>query len=125
MTVALDHMASYPTWYYVPDDAPLGDDEAMMEFFDDHDGELIEVGGDDDRGLTLDEACKIADTYGGGEFDGEMNAIVHAMLVLRKAVTPENVEGHNHITRDIKPLGQCPACDRYHNRTPENVDGLT
>lgn len=23
---------------------------------------------------------------------------------------------HNHVTRDIKPLGQCPACDDYHNR---------
>jgi hypothetical protein len=23
---------------------------------------------------------------------------------------------HNHITRDIKPLGECPACDLYHNR---------
>lgn len=23
---------------------------------------------------------------------------------------------HNHVTRDIKPLGQCPACDDYHDR---------
>jgi len=23
---------------------------------------------------------------------------------------------HNHLTRDIKPLGQCPACDKYHDR---------
>ncbi len=23
---------------------------------------------------------------------------------------------HNHVTRDIKPLGQCPACDRYHDK---------
>jgi hypothetical protein len=23
---------------------------------------------------------------------------------------------HNHITRDIKPEGQCPACDDYHDR---------
>lgn len=21
---------------------------------------------------------------------------------------------HNHFTRDIKPLGKCPACDSYH-----------
>ena len=21
---------------------------------------------------------------------------------------------HNHMTRDIKPHGQCPACDEYH-----------
>lgn len=27
---------------------------------------------------------------------------------------------HNHVTRDIKPLGQCPACDDYHNRTIPN-----
>lgn len=24
---------------------------------------------------------------------------------------------HNHITRDIKPEGQCPACDLYHKKT--------
>jgi len=23
---------------------------------------------------------------------------------------------HDHATRDIKPLGQCPGCDEYHNR---------
>lgn len=23
---------------------------------------------------------------------------------------------HNHVTRDIKPPGQCPGCDDYHNR---------
>ena len=23
---------------------------------------------------------------------------------------------HNHVTRDIKPLGECPACDAYHTR---------
>lgn len=23
---------------------------------------------------------------------------------------------HNHATRDIKPLGSCPACDEYYNR---------
>lgn len=23
---------------------------------------------------------------------------------------------HNHVTRDIKPPGQCPACDRFHDR---------
>lgn len=27
---------------------------------------------------------------------------------------------HNHFTRDIKPQGKCPACDRYHaTRTVE------
>lgn len=26
----------------------------------------------------------------------------------------DSVSGHNHMTRDIKPPGQCPACDRYH-----------
>jgi hypothetical protein len=31
--------------------------------------------------------------------------------------TPTNpANEHNHVTRDIKPLGQCPACDRYHDR---------
>lgn len=28
---------------------------------------------------------------------------------------------HNHITRDIKPLGQCLACDEYHDKNiPSN-----
>ena len=27
----------------------------------------------------------------------------------RKAVIP-----HNHVTRDVKELGKCPACDRIH-----------
>lgn len=22
---------------------------------------------------------------------------------------------HNHLTRDIKPRGKCPACDAYHD----------
>lgn len=25
-----------------------------------------------------------------------------------------SLENHNHITRDIKPPGQCYSCDRYH-----------
>jgi len=25
-------------------------------------------------------------------------------------------EKHNHVTRDIKPLGQCPACNDYHDK---------
>ena len=29
---------------------------------------------------------------------------------------------HNHITRDIKPLGQCPACDEYHARNKINCE---
>lgn len=24
---------------------------------------------------------------------------------------------HNHFTRDIKPKGVCPACDKYHDKT--------
>jgi hypothetical protein len=27
---------------------------------------------------------------------------------------PYKVVRHNHLTRDIKPKGTCPACDRYH-----------
>lgn len=31
---------------------------------------------------------------------------------------------HNHLTRDIKPVGQCPACDIYHEKRtpPKSVD---
>ena len=24
---------------------------------------------------------------------------------------------HNHVTRDIKPRGECPSCDRYHDKS--------
>lgn len=27
-------------------------------------------------------------------------------------------ENHNHVTRDIKPPGQCYSCDRYHALHP-------
>lgn len=30
--------------------------------------------------------------------------------------TPATYTRHNHITRDTKPAGQCPACDYYHAR---------
>jgi hypothetical protein len=30
---------------------------------------------------------------------------------------------HNHVTRDIKPEGQCPACDRYHASRKARGDG--
>jgi hypothetical protein len=32
-----------------------------------------------------------------------------------------DVVRHNHITRDIKPLGQCPACDRIHEHWESNA----
>lgn len=36
--------------------------------------------------------------------------------------TPEH---HNHITRDIRPAGQCYSCDRYHAlEAPKRVDKL-
>lgn len=32
-------------------------------------------------------------------------------------------EKHNHLTRDIKPKGICPACDRYYfSQEPEALD---
>lgn len=39
-------------------------------------------------------------------------------LVPRRVPAPtgERVR-HNHVTRDIKPPGQCPACDLYHERS--------
>lgn len=30
-----------------------------------------------------------------------------------KKLYPYITEQHNHFTRDIKPQGSCPACDRY------------
>lgn len=29
---------------------------------------------------------------------------------------------HNHITRDIKPEGQCPVCDEYHARRKQEKE---
>lgn len=31
-------------------------------------------------------------------------------------------ERHNHVTRDIKPVGACPACNRYHERSAVRAD---
>lgn len=33
---------------------------------------------------------------------------------------------HNHITRDIKPKGECPSCDEYHrNKLLRNLMKLS
>jgi len=34
------------------------------------------------------------------------------------APEPDRAARHNHVTRDIKPRGVCPACDRYHEVHP-------
>ncbi|WP_133159089.1 hypothetical protein [Arthrobacter glacialis] len=35
---------------------------------------------------------------------------------------------HNHVTRDIKPAGQCPVCDSYHDQPaatePEGIPSI-
>jgi hypothetical protein len=31
---------------------------------------------------------------------------------------------HNHVTRDIKPRGVCPACDRHWSATDERLEAL-
>lgn len=36
---------------------------------------------------------------------------------VRKPTPPEPVR-HNHVTRDIKRPGKCPACDEYHAKHP-------
>ena len=28
---------------------------------------------------------------------------------------------HSHQTRDMKPLGECPACDEYHHYVPDDA----
>lgn len=30
----------------------------------------------------------------------------------------ENIQ-HNHLTRDIRPKGECPSCDKYHQSRME------
>lgn len=32
-----------------------------------------------------------------------------------------DVTAHLHLTRDMRPLGECPACDEYHRYVPEDV----
>jgi len=31
------------------------------------------------------------------------------------------VTAHTHMTRDVKPLGECAACDEYHRYVPDDV----
>lgn len=42
----------------------------------------------------------------------------HQMQVLLDAgwTPPEILISHNHLTRDVKALGECPACDAYYIR---------
>ena len=37
------------------------------------------------------------------------------MFAVLKAFAGAPDMSHNHVTRDIKPAGSCPACDRYHD----------
>ena len=61
----------------------FGNVTPSLWYFDQlHDGELERVG-IDDRQLSFDEAMKIADFYGGGEFDDETAGIVAALCALR------------------------------------------
>jgi predicted naringenin-chalcone synthase len=42
------------------------------------------------------------------------------VIARRHIVSPDNFRvtpNHNHFTRDIKPRGVCPACDKYHDKT--------
>lgn len=43
---------------------------------------------------------------------------IDLVAVLRQAMeaAKERASHHNHMTRDIKPVGECPACDAYHAR---------
>lgn len=43
----------------------------------------------------------------------------HIADVLLALVTENKVLAHNHMTRDIKEPGKCPACDQYHADHPE------
>lgn len=46
----------------------------------------------------------------------------NARLVTRFVEDHHPLDGtvpHNHMTRDIKELGQCPACDWYHQQQKE------
>lgn len=40
-----------------------------------------------------------------------------AQAIIDKGWTaPEILISHNHLTRDVKALGECPACDAYYIR---------
>ena len=39
----------------------------------------------------------------------------------RSAAGGRHVTAHTHLTRDMKPLGECPACDEYHRYVPDGA----
>lgn len=41
---------------------------------------------------------------------------VSVMRKLSRIAAGKTCEEHNHVTRDIKNPGVCPACDAYHKR---------
>lgn len=72
-------------------------------------GKIVEVG--NDLGLppqTLEEIRK------GMVRVVDVQALHDAWAEIEKLKKRLAAFSHNHITRDIKDKGQCPACDQYH-----------
>lgn len=65
--------------------------------------------------LAIDTLLKehvLVDTGSGFTFNPPLPA--------QKLLDEVQKNNHNHITRDIKPYGQCPACDVYHRKHSKN-----
>lgn len=50
------------------------------------------------------------------EYHLEKDNTSDALILIQQAQQALDVYAHNHVTRDIKPRGECPACDLYHQR---------
>jgi hypothetical protein len=91
MAVMLDTLSRRTNWVIVDDEVAAQiaatDDPAQALFFHvdamEDAGEPLPIVGDDETDLSLADAMTIAGTYGGGEFDGEIGAVVAALCALR------------------------------------------
>lgn len=58
-------------------------------------------------------------TVPGGKVRARVKFAHIPLTVGQRKTLRERRARHNHLTRDTKPLGQCPECDAYHERKKE------
>jgi hypothetical protein len=64
---------------------------------------------------ALETASAIRNRHAVGLTDADrIESLVNAYRFALRSVR------HNHVTRDIKPKGVCPACDAYHQKQDQN-----
>lgn len=99
MRVMLDTMSDRTEWLAVDDShfeqIEACDDPGFALYHHaadmDDAGKPLPAVGVDVTELNIHEAMRIADTYGGGEFDGEAGAIVIALCALRDHIKSQGI----------------------------------